>query len=29
MILDFVLGGAAAALLLAYMTFAIIWPEKL
>nr|WP_298690399.1 potassium-transporting ATPase subunit F [uncultured Dongia sp.] len=29
MILDFVLGGAAALLLLGYMTFAIIWPEKL
>jgi hypothetical protein len=29
MMLDFVLGGATAALLLVYMTFAIVWPEKL
>ncbi len=29
MTLDFLLGGAAAALLLAYMTFAVVWPEKL
>lgn len=29
MIVDFLLGGAVAALLLAYMTFAVIWPEKL
>lgn len=29
MTLDLFLGGAAAALLLAYMTFAVVWPEKL
>jgi hypothetical protein len=29
MTLDFLLGGAAAALLLVYMTFAVVWPEKL
>lgn len=29
MTFDFLLGGAAALLLLGYMTFAIIWPEKL
>jgi hypothetical protein len=29
MSLDFLLGGAAAALLLVYMTFAVVWPEKL
>lgn len=29
MTLDFLLGGAAALLLLGYMTFAVIWPEKL
>lgn len=28
MILDYFLGGAAAVLLLAYMTAAILWPEK-
>jgi hypothetical protein len=29
MILDLLLGGAAVLLLLGYMTFAVIWPEKL
>ncbi len=29
MTLDFFLGGAAVLALLAYMTFAVIWPEKL
>ena len=29
MTLDFFLGGAATALLLAYMVFAVVWPEKL
>lgn len=29
MTLDFLLGGAAAALLLVYMTVAVVWPEKL
>jgi hypothetical protein len=28
MILDYLLGGAAAALLLAYMTAVVLWPEK-
>lgn len=26
--LDVILGGAAALLLLVYMTYALIWPEK-
>lgn len=29
MILDLLLGGAAVLALLGYMTFAVIWPEKL
>jgi len=29
MIFDYVLGGAAVLALLGYMTFAVIWPEKL
>lgn len=29
MTLDFFLGGAATVLLLAYMVFAVVWPEKL
>lgn len=29
MILDLLLCGAAVLLLLGYMTFAVIWPEKL
>jgi len=28
MLLDYVLGGAVTALLLAYLTFARLWPEK-
>ena len=28
MILDYLLGGAAAALLLAYMIAVVLWPEK-
>jgi len=28
MLLDYVLGGAVAALLLAYLIFALLWPEK-
>lgn len=29
MTLDFFLGGTATVLLLAYMVFAVVWPEKL
>lgn len=29
MLFDYLLGGAAVLVLLAYMTFAVIWPEKL
>ena len=28
MLLDYVLGGAVTALLLAYLIFALLWPEK-
>jgi hypothetical protein len=29
MLFDYLLGGAAVLALLGYMTFAVIWPEKL
>ncbi|MBI2255482.1 MAG: K(+)-transporting ATPase subunit F [Proteobacteria bacterium] len=29
MTFDYLLGGAAVLILLGYMTFAVIWPEKL
>ena len=29
MTIDFLIGGAVTALLLAYITYALIWPERL
>jgi K+-transporting ATPase KdpF subunit len=29
MTLDFLIGGAVTVLLLAYITYALIWPERL